>query len=62
MPWLTLDTVEYGTDDDGKDEANLKVSSHAAVEEENIDTEVISRTGNRYCINARNASNETLLQ
>jgi len=54
----TLDTVEYGADDDVKDEA--KVSLHAAVEEGSIDT-VKSLLEQGVDINARDASNKTPL-
>jgi ankyrin repeat protein len=53
----TLDTVEYGADDDGKE---AKDSLHAAAEEGNIDT-VKSLLEQGMDINARNASGETPL-
>jgi ankyrin repeat protein len=56
--FTALDTVEYGADDDGKDEA--KVSLHDAAEEGNIDA-VESLLGRGMDIKAGNASNQTLL-
>jgi ankyrin repeat protein len=53
-----LDTVEYGAEGDGKDEA--KVSLHAAAEEGNIDT-VKSLLERGMDINARNTGNQTPL-
>ncbi len=55
---MALDTVEYGADDDGKDKA--MVSLHAAAEEGNVDT-LKSLLGRGVDINARDASNSTLL-
>jgi ankyrin repeat protein len=54
----TLDTVEYGADDDGKDKA--KVSLHTAAEAGNMDT-VKSLLERGVDINARGANNETPL-
>jgi ankyrin repeat protein len=54
----TLDTIEYGADDDGKDEA--KNSLHAAAEEGNIDA-LKSLLERGVDINARGASNQTPL-
>jgi ankyrin repeat protein len=54
----TLDTVEYGADNDGKDEA--KVSLHTAAEEGNVDT-VKSLLELGVDIDARDASNWTPL-
>jgi ankyrin repeat protein len=51
----TLDTAEYGADDDGKDEA--KVSLHAAAEEGSIDT-MKSLVERGMYINACNTSNQ----
>jgi ankyrin repeat protein len=54
----SLDTVEYGADDDWEDEA--KVLLHAAAEEGNIDTlKPLLERG--VDINARDASNHTPL-
>jgi ankyrin repeat protein len=54
----TLDTVEYGADDDGKEEA--KVLLHAAAEEGNMET-LKSLLEREVDINARDASNQTPL-
>jgi ankyrin repeat protein len=58
LPSTRLDTVEYGADDDGKDDAT--VSLHAAAEEGNIDT-LKSLLERGVDINIRNASNQTPL-
>jgi ankyrin repeat protein len=54
----TLDTVEYGVDDDGKDET--KDSLHVAAEERDIDT-LKSLLERGVDVNARDARNETPL-
>jgi ankyrin repeat protein len=54
----TLDTAEYGADEDGKDEG--KASLHAAAEEGNIDV-VKSLLERGIDINSRNANNQTPL-
>jgi len=58
LQFTTLDTVEDGVDEDGKDEA--KVSLHAAAEEGNIDT-LKSLLERGVDINAHDTSNQTPL-
>jgi ankyrin repeat protein len=58
LPSTALDTIEYGADDDGKDEAEVLLG--AAAKAGNIDT-VRSLLERGMNINARNASNRTPL-